>query len=143
MNVISLTGRATDDCRLRYTQSGKGVANGTIAVQRKFKNAQGDYEADFINFTAWGKAGELIAEYVKKGQQFGISGELQSRVWEKDDGTKVKMVEVNVNQFDFPPKPKGNQQQKDKDLPLNEQKDPFKKPGNWTPDDVPDSELPF
>jgi single-strand DNA-binding protein len=140
MNVISLTGRATDDCRLRYTQSGKAVANGTIAVQRKFKNAQGEYEADFISFNAWGRVGELIAEHVKKGQLFGISGELQSRIWEKDDGTKVKMVEVNVSQFDFPPKPKGGQSN-DSNKPLNEQKDPFAKDGK--PIDISDDDLPF
>jgi single-strand DNA-binding protein len=140
LNTVALTGRAARDIDLRYTQNGKPVANGAIAVQRKFKNAQGEYEADFIDFVAWSKTGELMAEYVKKGEQFGISGELQTRNWEKNDGTKMKSVEVNVNQFDFPPKPKGGQSN-DSSKPLNEQKDPFAKDGK--PIDINDSDLPF
>lgn len=110
MNVIALTGRAVRNPEIKYTPSGKPVANGTIAVQRKYKNEQGNYEADFIDFVAWGKAGELIANHIKKGDLFAISGELQTRTWEKQDGSKQKISEVNVNQFDFPQKKKENNQ---------------------------------
>lgn len=83
MNIVALTGRAVRDIDLRYTSNGKGVANGTIAVQRRFKNAQGEYDSDFPDFVAWGKTGELMAEYIKKGDHFGLSGEIQTRTWEK------------------------------------------------------------
>jgi single-strand DNA-binding protein len=142
MNSVAIAGRAAREIELRHTQSGKSVANGTMAVQRKFKNAQGEYEADFIRFVAWGKTGELMNQYIGKGEHFGITGELQQRNWEKDDGTKVEVIEVNVNSFDFPQKPKGNNQSNNQ--PQNNNKysdDPFAKDGK--PIDISDDDLPF
>lgn len=138
MNTVNLTGRAAKDFELRYTQSGKAVANGTIAVQRNFKNGQGEYEADFVDLVAWGKTGELMSEYIKKGDPFGIVGRLQNRIWEKDDGSKQKVTEVNVSEFDFPVKPKGNQQVAKADA---EPKNPFSDDGQ--PIDISDLDLPF
>jgi single-strand DNA-binding protein len=89
---------------LRYTPNGKGVANGTIAVRRDFKNQNGEYETDFINFTALGGLSEVMANHIKKGDKFGINGRLQIRKWEKDNGDKQYFTEVIVNGFDFPDK---------------------------------------
>lgn len=135
MNSVTLTGRAARDVELRVTPNGNSVANGTIAVQKRFKNAQGEYDADFIRFVAWKKTGELMAEYIHQGDQFGISGELQQRNWEDQSGNKRETIEVNVNQFDFPPKPKnsGGSNQTDDD--------PF--PSNGKPIDISDDDLPF
>lgn len=135
MNTVTLTGRAARDVDLRVTPNGNSVANGTIAVQRRFKNAQGDYDADFIRFVAWKKTGELMAEYIHQGDQFGISGELQQRKWEDQNGNKRETVEVNVNQFDFPPRPKGQQNSNQQD------DDPFAK--NGKPIEISDDDLPF
>lgn len=104
MNVITLTGNATKDTELRFTPNGKGVANGTIAVRRDFKNQQGEYETDFINFIALGGLSEVMANHVKKGDKFGITGRLQIRIWENDEGKKNYFTEVVVNSFDFPNK---------------------------------------
>lgn len=120
MNNVNLSGRAVKDVELRFTQSGKAIANGTIAVQRKFKNQQGEYESDFINFVCWGKGGELLAQYVNKGDFFGISGQLTTRNYEKE-GRKVYVTEVNVQDFDFPVKQKESKPQND--LPFDN--DPF------------------
>jgi single-strand DNA-binding protein len=142
MNVVTLTGRATKDIELHALTSGKMVASGTIAVQRSFKNQQGEYEADFIDFQAWAKTGELIAQYVKRGDFFGITGEIRTRTYEKD-GVNRKITEVNVSNFDFPNKPKGGGQQQSK--PQEPQKntfnvDPF---AEGTPIDISDDDLPF
>ena len=144
MNITTLTGRASKDIELRYTPNGKGIASGTIAVQRKFKNAQGAYETDFINFQAWGKTGELMADHIKKGDQFGISGSIQTRNYENSEGKKIYITEVNVNEFDFPNKPKvnfessENTQAKPSD-PNMQDKDPFV--GGSI--EILDSDLPF
>ena len=133
MNVITLTGHATKDVDLRVTPNGKNVGNGTIAVRRDFKNQHGEYETDFINFVALGKTGEIMANYIKKGDKFGITGRLQVRVWEKDNGDKQYISEVVVNGFDFPTKAKKEDKQ---DQPVREQEpvESF---------DVNDDDLPF
>lgn len=141
MNNISLTGRATKEIELRYTQSGKAISNGNIAVQRKFKNAQGEYDADFIDFIAWGKTGELMAEHIKKGEHFGITGELQTRIWEKNDGTKIKVTEVNVTSFDFPVRPKTTNPNTNTGQTEKPSDDPFANDGK--PIDISDDDLPF
>lgn len=140
MNVICLSGRATKEIELRYTQSGKAISNGNIAVQRKFKNAEGEYDADFIDFIAWGKTGELMAEHIKKGEYFGLTGELQTRIWEKNDGTKVKVTEVNVTSFDFPVRPKTTQTSSTGQYEKPSD-DPFANDGK--PIDISDDDLPF
>ena len=110
MNVITLTGNATKDIELRYSPSGTGIATGTIAVRRDFKNKDGEYETDFINFVAIGKISEVMTNHIRKGDKFGITGRLQIRQWVKDNGDKQYFTEVVVNGFDFPQKSQGNQQ---------------------------------
>ncbi|MET3700174.1 single-strand DNA-binding protein [Bacillus oleivorans] len=148
MNVIILTGNAVKDVELRYSPSGTPIANGTIAVQRDFKNQQGEYETDFFNFVVIGKLGEVMANHIRKGDKFGIKGKLQNRVWEKDDGKKQYFTEVFVDGFDFPVKPKG----KNENTPPPKQNtgnaafkdlddDPFA--DNGEPIDINDDDLPF
>lgn len=108
MNVITLTGNATRDVELKYSPNGKGISNGTIAVRRDFKNKNEEYETDFINFVACGKLSEILANHIRKGDHFGITGRMQIRKWEKDNGEKQYFSEVVVNGFDFPVKPKEN-----------------------------------
>jgi single-strand DNA-binding protein len=139
MNIIALTGNAVRDVELKYTPNGKGIANGTIAVRRDFKNQAGEYETDFINFVALGGLSEVMANHIKKGDKFGINGRLQIRKWEKDNGEKQYFTEVIVNGFDFPDKKKQEQ-------PTNNQpktkvsEDPFQGNGSIT---IQDDDLPF
>jgi len=106
MNKINLSGRTCADPELRYLPgNGTAICNFTLAVRRSRKNAQGEYESDFINCQAWAKSGELIAEHVKKGQMFTISGRLQIRKYEKD-GINHWASEVVVEDFDFPQRDK-------------------------------------
>lgn len=103
MNIIALTGNATKNIELK-TAGKTTIASGTIAVRRDFKNQQtGEYETDFVNFTAFGKTGEIMQQYIQKGDKFGINGRLQIRKYDKD-GTTQYFTEVIVNGFDFPDK---------------------------------------
>ena len=150
MNIVSLTGRAAKEIELKFTGNGTAVASGTIAVQRNFKNANGEYEADFINFVAWRKTAELMAEYIKKGEHFGITGRMQVRHYENNEGKRVYVTEVVVNDFDFPIRPKGQGQSNQPNTgqqrppqqngpPTND--DPFANQGQ--PINISDQDLPF
>jgi single-strand DNA-binding protein len=104
MNKVILSGRTTADPELRYLPgNGTAICSFALAVKRNRKNAQGEYESDFINCQAWAKSGELIAEYVKKGQVLTISGRLQIRKYDKD-GVNHWISEIVVEDFDFPQK---------------------------------------
>lgn len=93
-------GRITKDIELKTTQSGKSVASFTLAVNKDFKNADGNYDADFINCVAFGQQAETISKYVHKGDKFGVTGKLNTRTYEKN-GSKVYVTEVNVDGFEF------------------------------------------
>ena len=83
-NRVILIGRTTADAELQYTKSNKAFARATIAINRRYKNQNGDYEADFINLVAWSKTAELLSEYTRKGMLISVEGELRSSSYEKD-----------------------------------------------------------
>lgn len=101
MNKVCLNGRLTKDIELRHTQSDVTIAQFTLAVTRKFKNSNGDYESDFINCIAYKKTAELMNEYVKKGDLIGIEGRIQTRSYENQEGKKIYVTEVIVESVDF------------------------------------------
>jgi single-strand DNA-binding protein len=101
MNAVHLTGRLVKDPEMRFTPSGVAVTNLTLAVQRNFKNEQGEYEADFINITIWRNAAEIVANHMKKGDMAGFSGRIQTRHYEGQDGKRVYVTEVVADDFDF------------------------------------------
>ena len=102
MNSTQLLGRLTKDPELKYGSSGTAYCKFTLAVNRAFKKD----ETDFINCTAFGKAAETIAEYVRKGDQFAVTGRIQVDVYEKD-GEKRYSTGVMVDGFTFIAKAKG------------------------------------
>ncbi len=99
MNVVSLIGRLVKDLDLRYTQSGKAVATGTLAVNRRFKNASGESEADFIQIQIWDKSAENLASFTRKGSQVGVNGRIQTRNYENKEGARVYVTEIVVENF--------------------------------------------
>lgn len=103
MNKCSLVGRLTRDVEARYTQGENAscVARFSIAVNRRFKNAEGNYEADFINCVAFGKSGEFIEKYFKKGMAIGITGRIQTGSYTNKDGVKVYTTDVVVEESEF------------------------------------------
>lgn len=101
MNKVILIGRVTKDIELKKTNSGKSVVSFTLAVNRDYKNAEGSYDADFINCVAFEKRAETISKYVHKGDKFSICGKLNTRTFEKSDGSKGYATEVMVDDFEF------------------------------------------
>ena len=99
MNSVQLIGRLTKDLDLKYTQTGKAVATGTLAVNRRFKNAQGESEADFINIQIWDKGAENLANFTRKGSQIGVNGRIQTRNYENKEGARVYVTEIVVENF--------------------------------------------
>ncbi len=102
-NKVILMGNLTRDIEMRTTSSGQSVASFSLAVSRSWRNQQGEQQeqTSFINCVAWGKAGEIIAQYVKKGDALLVSGRLDQRSYEDKDGNKRQAVEVNVEDFNF------------------------------------------
>lgn len=101
MNKVFLIGRLTNDIELATTNSGVSVCRFTIAVQRRFENADGEKESDFFNCVAWRGIGENISKYCKKGNKIGVIGELQNRSYDAQDGTKRYITEIIVNECEF------------------------------------------
>ena len=103
-NKVILMGNLTRDVEMRTTPSGQNVANFSLAVSRSWKdnNGQTQEQTSFINCVAWGKAGEIIAQYTSKGSGLLVSGRLDQRSWDdKESGQKRSTVEVNVEDFNF------------------------------------------
>ena len=99
INRVVLIGRMTKDVELRYTQSGTAVGSFTLAVNRPFKNSDGEREADFINAVIWRKPAENFANFTGKGAQVAIEGRLQTRNYENNQGQRVYVTEVVVDNF--------------------------------------------
>lgn len=100
MNAVQLLGRFTRDNEFKELGS-TSVFRNNIAVQRNFKNKDGERESDFINVVAFGELAKLLNQYFGKGQQIAVQGRIQTGSYEKEDGTRVYTTDVVVNQFDF------------------------------------------
>ncbi|MDD7356621.1 single-stranded DNA-binding protein [Streptococcus hyointestinalis] len=94
INNVVLVGRLTAAPDLRKTPSNVSALQGTLAVNRNFKNQNGEREADFINFQAWRGTADIIAEYCGKGSLIGITGRIQTRNYENQQGQRVYVTEV-------------------------------------------------
>ncbi|EAF4751666.1 single-stranded DNA-binding protein [Listeria monocytogenes] len=101
MNRVVLVGRLTKDPELRYTPAGVAVATFTLAVNRPFKNGQGEQEADFIQCVVWRKPAENVANFLKKGSLTGVDGRVQTRNYEGDDGKRVYVTEIVAESVQF------------------------------------------
>lgn len=101
MNKVILIGRITKNIELKSTPNGKEVADFSITVKRTYKNAKGEYEADFINCISFGKTAELLGKYTKKGDQIAIEGRINTRNYENKEGKKVYITEVLVENIMF------------------------------------------
>lgn len=152
MNVVTLAGRLTKDPDVRNTNSGKTVAQFTLAVDRAFKGPNGEKEADFINIVAWNKTAELVGKYFHKGSFCMVSGRIQVRSYDANDGTKKWVTEVVADRVEFGPKQvttpeqAATQQQRQQPAQTYQQPKPRAEQGSlmnsWQ--EVPfDEEIPF
>ena len=101
LNRVVLIGRLTKDPELRYTPNGRAVAGFTLAVDRPFKNQQGEREADFISIVVWGPQAESCANYLSKGKLAAVDGRLQIRTFDGQDGQRRWVTEVVAENVRF------------------------------------------
>ncbi|MDP9223752.1 MAG: single-stranded DNA-binding protein [Actinomycetota bacterium] len=100
-NTVTLVGNVTDDPELRFTPSGAAVANFTVAVNRRYKNADGQWEDKldgFFRCNCWRDMAEHVAESLTKGTRILVTGRLQQRSWEDQDGGKRSAFEIQVDE---------------------------------------------
>lgn len=137
VNNVVLVGRLTKDVELKYTQSGMAVAKFILAVNRQFKK-DGQPDADFIACTAFSKTAENLANFMRKGSQIGVIGNIQTGSYDKD-GTRVYTTDVICNNIQFlesRQEQQGGQQQQQQYQPPQQQKPQYQQPMN-------DEDLPF
>ena len=99
INNVVLVGRLTKDPDLRYTSSGTAVATFTLAVNRNFTSQNGNREADFIDCVIWRKSAETLANYARKGTLLGVTGRIQTRSYDNQQGQRVYVTEVVAENF--------------------------------------------
>lgn len=128
-NGVHIMGRITRDLELRYTQSGTAVCQFCVAVTRSFKDANGEYQSDFIDCVAWRNSAEFITKYFSKGAMIALEGELQTRNYTDKDGNKRKATELLVSSAAF----------------TGEKREAAAKPAPTEDDysDISDDDLPF
>ena len=140
LNSTCLVGRLTKNVELKNTPSNQAVATFTLAVNRPFKSQNGEREADFINCVIWRQQAENLANWAKKGALIGITGRIQTRNYENQQGQRVYVTEVVAENFQLleSQKERGHQQ------PVDSQ------PGfghnasmQSNPMDISDDDLPF
>ena len=123
INRVILTGRLTNNPELKYTTAGNAVATFNLAVNRQFKNQNGEREADFIRCIIWRKSAENLTNFTHKGSLIGVEGRIQTRSYENQQGQRVYVTEVIVDSFALLESRQDNQQ--------------------GAPVDVADDQLPF
>lgn len=154
MNKCCLVGRITKDVEIRYTQSQNACVMFTLAVNRDFRNPDGSYSADFISCVAWNNQAEFLSKYVKKGYLLGVSGRIQTRTYQTQNGETRAITEVIVDSVEnLTPKPQEQQPQHNQQEMVNIQKPkPRQEPRNMMEQveqapqqvfDVEDDMLPF
>ena len=138
LNHITIMGRLTAAPELRTTPSNISVTRFTLAVERDFKDRDGNKRTDFIDCVAWRSTADFVGKYVNKGQLVCVSGSLQTRTYEDKDGNKRKAVEVVAENVYFCEKKEKN------DTPYQ----PPTTPETFESSDedftaIPDDDLPF
>ena len=145
INNVTLVGRLTKDVELKYTPANQAVAQFVLAVNRTFKNANGERESDFINCVIWRQSAENLANWAKKGALLGITGRIQTRNYENTQGQRVYVTEVvaeNFQMLESRNQQQGQQQAQPQQAKQQQAKqpDPF---SGGAPMSLNDDDLPF
>lgn len=101
LNQIILVGRLVKTPEVIETESSKKMSSITLAIPRTFKNADGEYDTDFIDYVLWKVVAESTSEYCKQGDIIGVKGRVQSRMIEDEDGNNYKKMEVIAEKITF------------------------------------------
>lgn len=100
LNHITIHGRLTQDIELKQTKSGVSVCNFTVAVERSYSKEE-DKITDFFTVVCWRGLADMVAKYFTKGKEILVSGEMQSRKWQDNDGNNRVSWEIQANTVDF------------------------------------------
>jgi single-strand DNA-binding protein len=100
LNRATLIGRLTKDPELRYSNASVPVTTFTLAVDRQFKNAQGEHETDFIGIVCWRQTAEYVSNYIGKGRLVSVEGRIQSRNYTNNAGMRIFVTEVVADHID-------------------------------------------
>lgn len=101
MNKAILIGRLTADPELQTTSSGVDVCRFSLAINRPFKNQNGETQADFLNIVVWRAAAQNCHKFLKKGSQCAVTGSIQTRSYEDNNGTKRYVTEIVAENVEF------------------------------------------
>ena len=101
LNKVILMGRIANDLEIKQTQNGVAVMQFSLAVERRYKGADGERETDFINCVAWRQQAEFIGKYFRKGRMIAVEGNLRTRTYDDKNGTKHYVTEVYVDNVSF------------------------------------------
>ena len=150
MNKVYLIGNLTRDPEMRSTSTGIPVRNFSIAVNRRFKNAQtGQQETDFFNIVAWRQLAELCSRYLAKGRKVAVFGSIQTRSYEAQDGTKRTAFDIVADEVEFLSSanagsaPSSDYHAAVSPAPVQRQQAPSYAPADSGFTQVDDDELPF
>lgn len=149
LNRAILIGRLTRDPELRHTPSGVAVTQFTLAIDRPFKNAQDEREADFLNVVTWRQLAETCANYLRKGRLTAVEGRIQVRSYENDEGKRIYVTEIIADNVRFLESNNTNRDtsssnsnsSNNSSSNSNQNRDPFADDGK--PIDISDDDLPF
>ena len=108
MNFVMITGNVATEPEAYTTQNGISRSSFKVAVQRRYKNAEGKHDADFFPVVAWRGTADFCNRYVKKGRKVAITGNLQTRSYDGKDGNKHYITEINVDSIETLDKPDGD-----------------------------------
>ena len=143
INNVVLVGRMTKEAELRYTPSNIAVATFTLAVNRDFKGENGEREADFINVVLWRQAAENLANWTKKGSLVGVTGRIQTRNYDNQQGQRVYVTEVVADRFQILESKGDNQGQGQSQNAAPSFARESNQYGATNPLDISDDDLPF
>lgn len=101
MNRVFVIGNLTKDPETRTTGSGVSVCNFMIAANRRFKNANGETETDYLHIVAWRQLGDLCGRYLAKGRKVAVTGSIQTRQYDAKDGTKRTAWDIVADEVEF------------------------------------------
>ena len=101
LNQVVIVGRLVQKPTVEKTESGKERSFITLAVPRSYKNAEGEYETDFVDCVLWGGVASNTAEYCKKGDLVGIKGKVETNTYENADGEKKKSTQIVAEKVTF------------------------------------------
>ena len=143
INNVVLVGRMTKEAELRYTPSNIAVATFTLAVNRDFKGENGEREADFINCVMWRQQAENLANWTKKGSLVGVTGRIQTRNYDNQQGQRVYVTEVVAERFQLLESKGDNQGQTQQQNAAPNFARNNNQQGVTNPLDISDDDLPF